>query len=123
VLAAAADAMLAPQQVRHDMTGEFTLACTHTVAGYFVTPLLTRFRRIFPSIKINLVERDRPEIERRIVSGEVDIAVCLLSPLQSRSAGNRAAGKFETAPVVARKSSPARAQEDYIARHPGPPSA
>ena len=83
VLAAAADAMLAPQQVRHDMTGEFTLACTHTVAGYFVTPLLTRFRRIFPSIKINLVERDRPEIERRIVSGEVDIAVCLLSPLQN----------------------------------------
>jgi DNA-binding transcriptional LysR family regulator len=83
VLAAAADAMLAPQQVRHDMTGEFTLACTHTVAGYFVTPLLTRFRRIFPSIKIDLVERDRPEIERRIVSGEVDIAVCLLSPLQN----------------------------------------
>jgi len=83
VLAAAADAMLAPQQVRHDMTGEFTLACTHTVAGYFVTPLLMRFRRIFPSIKINLVERDRPEIERRIVSGEVDIAVCLLSPLQN----------------------------------------
>jgi len=83
VLAAAADAMLAPQQIRHDMTGEFTLACTHTVAGYFVTPLLTRFRRIFPSIKINLVERDRPEIERRIVSGEVDIAVCLLSPLQN----------------------------------------
>jgi DNA-binding transcriptional LysR family regulator len=83
VLAAAADAMLAPQQIRHDMTGEFTLACTHTVAGYFVTPLLTRFRRIFPGIKINLVERDRPEIERRIVSGEVDIAVCLLSPLQN----------------------------------------
>ena len=50
VLAAAADAMLAPQQVRHDMTGEFTLACTHTVAGYFVTPLLTRFRRIFPCL-------------------------------------------------------------------------
>lgn len=82
VLAAAVDAMLAPQQVQRDMAGELTLACTHTVAGYFVTPLLSRFRRIFPGVKINLVEFDRPEIERRILSGEVDLAVCLLSPLQ-----------------------------------------
>ncbi|OVE86811.1 hypothetical protein B7W89_24675 [Agrobacterium tumefaciens] len=81
VLAAAVDAMLAPQQVQRDMTGELTLACTHTVVGYFATPLLSRFRRIFPLIKVNLVELERPEIERRILSGEIDLAVCLLSPL------------------------------------------
>ena len=83
VLAAAVDAMLAPQQVQRDMAGELTLACTHTVAGYFVTPLLSRFRRIFPGIEVNLVEFERPEIERRVLSGEVDLAVCLLSPLES----------------------------------------
>lgn len=82
VLAAAVDAMLAPQQVQRDMAGELTLACTHTVAGYFVTPLLSRFRRIFPGIKVNLVEFARPEIERRILSGDLDLAVCLLSPLE-----------------------------------------
>lgn len=82
VLAAAVDAMLAPQQVQRDMTGAFTLACTHTVAGYFVTPLLSRFRRIFPGIRVDLVECSRPEIERRVISGAVDLAVCLLSPLQ-----------------------------------------
>lgn len=82
VLAAAVDAMLAPQQVQRDMAGEMTLACTHTVAGYFVTPLLSRFRRIFPGVRVNLVELDRPEIERRILTGEVDLALCLLSPLR-----------------------------------------
>lgn len=82
VLAAAVDAMLAPQQVRHDMTGEITLACTHTVAGYYLSPQLARFRRIFPGIRVNLVELDRPEIARRIMTGEVDIAMCLTSPLR-----------------------------------------
>lgn len=82
VLAVAVEAMLAPRQIRRDMSGELTLACTHTVAGYFIAPLLSRFRRIFPGIKVNLAECTRPEIERRIVSREVDLAVCLLSPLQ-----------------------------------------
>jgi len=82
VLSAAVDAMLAPQQVRLDMMGEFTLACTHTVAGYFLSPLLARFRRLFPGIIVKLLELERPEIERRIISGEVDLAMCLTSPLQ-----------------------------------------
>jgi len=82
VLAAAVDAMLAPQQVRHDMTGEFTVACTHTVAGYFLPSILSRFRRQFPGIVVNCVELERPEVERCIISGEVDLAMCLTSPLQ-----------------------------------------
>lgn len=82
VLAAAVDAMLAPQNVRRDLDGEFTLACTHTVAGYFITPLLSRFHRIFPGIKVNLLELDRPDIERLLESREIEIAACLLSPLE-----------------------------------------
>jgi len=81
VLSAAVDAMLAPQQMRLDMTGEFTLACTHTVAGYFLSPLLARFRRVYPGIIVKLVELERPEIERRIINDEIDIAMCLISPL------------------------------------------
>ncbi|MBB4299514.1 MULTISPECIES: LysR family transcriptional regulator [Rhizobium] len=83
VLAAAVNAMLAPQLVQRDMAGELTLACTHTVTGYFATPLLSRFRRIFPEIKVNLVEFKRAEIERRILEGDIDLAICLLSPLES----------------------------------------
>ena len=82
VLAAAADAMLAPQQVRRDMSGEFTLACTHTVAGYFLPPILARFRRLFPGVVVQLVELKRPEIERCIDSGEIELAMCLTSALK-----------------------------------------
>ncbi|MDQ0390365.1 LysR family transcriptional regulator [Labrys monachus] len=82
VLATAVDAMLAPQKVRRDLDGELTLACTHTVAGYFITPLLSRFARIFPGIKVKLVELERPCIEDRLMSGELEVAVCLLSPLE-----------------------------------------
>lgn len=74
--------MLAPQKVRHDLDGELTLACTHTVAGYFFTPLLSRFARIFPGIKAKLVELERPSIESQSMSGELDIAARLLSPLE-----------------------------------------
>ncbi|WP_445489634.1 LysR family transcriptional regulator [Rhodopseudomonas sp. RCAM05734] len=82
VLAVAVDAMLAPQKVRRDLDGELTLACTHTVAGYFITPLLSRFARIFPGIKVKLVELERPKIEHQLMSGELEIAACLLSPLE-----------------------------------------
>lgn len=74
--------MLAPQKVRHDLDGELTLACLHTVAGYFITPLLSRFAQIFPGIKARLVELERPSIESQLMSGELDIAARLLSPLE-----------------------------------------
>lgn len=82
VLAAAEDAMQAPQLVRRDMAGELTLACTHTVAGYFLPPLLSRFRRLFPGITVTLVELDHPAIEQGIARGEIELAMCLASPLQ-----------------------------------------
>jgi DNA-binding transcriptional LysR family regulator len=82
VLAAVEDAMQAPQLVRRDMAGELTLACTHTVAGYFLPPLLSRFRRLFPGITVTLVELDHPAIEQGIAKGEIELALCLASPLQ-----------------------------------------
>lgn len=82
VLAAAEDAVQAPRLVRRDMTGDLTLACTHTVAGYFLPPLLGRFRRLFPGITVTLVEFDHPEIERGLALGEIELAMCLASPLK-----------------------------------------
>lgn len=82
VLAAAEDAMQAPQLVRRDMVGELTLACTHTVAGYFLPPLLGRFRRLFPGVAVRLVELERSEIERGITAGEIELALCLVTPLE-----------------------------------------
>lgn len=82
VIAAAAEAMQAPHRVRHDMTGVLKVACTHTVAGYYLPPLLTRFQRQYPGIRIELVEMTRTRIEECLRNGEVEVAVCLTSPLE-----------------------------------------
>lgn len=82
VLAAAVEAMQAPHRIRHDMAGVLKLACTHTVAGYYLPPLLARFKREFPGIKVDLSELKRADIESNLLSGEIEIAVCLTSPLE-----------------------------------------
>jgi DNA-binding transcriptional LysR family regulator len=82
VLTAATEAMHAPHEMRHDMTGVLKLACTHTVAGYYLPPLLARFRRKFAGIKVELVELTRTEIETCLLNGEIEVALCLTSPLE-----------------------------------------
>lgn len=82
VITAAAEAMQAPHRVRHDMTGVVKLACTHTVAGYYLPPLLARFHRQYPGIKVDLVEMTRTQIEESLISGEAEVALCLISPLE-----------------------------------------
>ncbi|GAB2458448.1 LysR family transcriptional regulator [Comamonas humi] len=81
VLAAAAEAMQAPHRIRRDMTGVLRLACTHTVVGYYLPPLLARFQRQYAGIRVELVEMTREQIEKSLISGEVELAMCLISPL------------------------------------------
>ena len=54
-----------------------------TVAGYFLPPLLSRFRRGFPGVTVRMQEIPRDEIEPRIVDGRLDIAVMLVSNLRN----------------------------------------
>lgn len=82
VIAAAAEAMQAPHRIRHDMTGVLKLACTHTVAAYYLPTMLARFHRQYPGIKVELVEMTRIQIEEGLISGEIEVAVCLISPLE-----------------------------------------
>ena len=86
VMAAAAQAMLAPQQAGYGMEGHLTIACTHTVIGYFLPPLLTRFRRIFPEIQVKLIELDRPQIVHSILNNDVDMAICLTALVENADA-------------------------------------
>src|SRR5262249_53129614 len=86
VVAAVSDATHAPRQVRSGVTGRFSLAMTFTVAGYFLAAPLARFRRIFPGVAVKLFEIDRVDIERKLVSGEIDLAVMLTSNLKDAEA-------------------------------------
>jgi DNA-binding transcriptional LysR family regulator len=69
-----------------ELEGSLTLATTITVAGYFLAPLLSRFRNTFPNIRVSLVEAKRHEIEAMLLAGELDLAIMLVSNLSNREA-------------------------------------
>ncbi len=83
IVAAVSEATRAPRRQGADVRGEIDVALSYTVAGYFLPPVLARFSRAFPGVTVRLRELDRDEIERRIVSGEVDLAVMLVSNIRN----------------------------------------
>jgi len=71
--------------INHDtprrVEGRLTLAVTDTIAGYFLTPLLTRFRRIFPHVDLTIREAPRRDIEAGLAAGDMEVALLLTSNL------------------------------------------
>ncbi len=79
ILAAVSAAKHALNQRQTDFSGTLKLGVTITVAGYFLAPLLARFRRSFPNIDIQIIEYKRTAIEKKLANGELDIALILTS--------------------------------------------
>jgi len=66
--------------------GKIRIGVTPVVTGYFLSDLLSRFRKLFPKIEIQLVEDKRSYIEHLLVNGELDLALLMVSNLEERSA-------------------------------------
>ncbi len=73
------EAVRIPKRVKEDVKGSINLAVSYTVAGYFIPRLLSQFIRAFPSIKVNLSEADRANIEEGLITNGFDVAVMLTS--------------------------------------------
>jgi DNA-binding transcriptional LysR family regulator len=84
ILSAVDGASYALSQPDSDLSGAITLATTVTVAGYFLAPLLARFRKIFPNVDVRIVEAKRCAIESGIAAGGFDVALMLVSNLSDR---------------------------------------
>ncbi len=81
IASACNDALRMSREVPHDVQGQVSLAVTYTVAGYFLTPILMRFRRLFPQIEIVLREAERVRIEEDILNGSGEVGLILTSNL------------------------------------------
>lgn len=81
VAAACNEAMAISHDMPRKVRGSLTLAVTDTIAGYFLTPLLTRFRRIFPQVDLSIREALRRDIEAGLALGDIEVAVLLTSNL------------------------------------------
>ena len=83
IVAAVSEATRAPRRTSENVSGIIEVGVTYTVAGYFLPPILARFIRAFPNVSVKLVEGERERIEQAIVSGQLDLAVLLVSNLRN----------------------------------------
>lgn len=78
------DAMSSMTNREAATTGRIRLGVTYTGAGYFLLPILARFRRAYPNVAVDLIEMDRPRLEQSLQSGELDLALLIVSNLSKK---------------------------------------
>lgn len=62
--------------------GHLGVVASPAVHGYFLPPLLARFRRLFPAVGVELTEMDRGEAEQALAKGGTDVGVLLTSNMR-----------------------------------------
>lgn len=73
-----------PHFQRHQLKGSIRLGASYVVLGYFLPPLLARFRQHYPDIDLDLRDMERAEIEEGVLSGELELGLVLLSNSEQR---------------------------------------
>lgn len=85
VMDAVNDAMRHASLLPQTAQGTIRLAATYTVLGYFLPDLLSRFKRSYPQVEIDLVDMDRATLEAALKEGSIDLGVGLLSNIDSET--------------------------------------
>ena len=83
IIAAVNEAVQTPLSTDLGLSGRIRVGMSYTVAGYFLPRHYTRFARNNPGIDVELVELPRNAIEHRLVEGDLDLAVMLVSNLRN----------------------------------------
>lgn len=73
-----------PHFQRHQLKGSIRLGASYVLLGYFLPPLLARFRQHYPDIDLDLRDMERFEIEQGVLSGELELGLVLLSNSEHR---------------------------------------
>lgn len=56
-------------------TGHLTLGGTYFFSSFIFPPLIARFQKAFPHVKVNLFEGHTPLLEQKLFAGELDIMI------------------------------------------------
>ncbi len=84
------DVQTARQAFREDEAtqsgGRLSLGVTSLVAGYVLSDILSRFRRAYPRVEMNVIEDDGGYLQHLLIGGELDVAVLLTSSIRDRMA-------------------------------------
>src|SRR5690606_38675673 len=69
------EAVTAVRQVQGLTVGHLTVGGSTTVGTYLLPPLLARFRQDYPHVGADLVVANAEEVNRRLLDGEIGLAV------------------------------------------------
>ena len=86
ILADVATARTAFRDDAEQATGRLSLGVTSLVAGYVLSDILSRFRRAFPQVELNVIEDNGDYLQHLLIGGELDVAVLLTSSVKDRMA-------------------------------------
>ena len=86
-------------------SGDLRIACSDTVAQYWLAPLLGTFAKSFPGARLHLDISSSPEIANRVASGLDDVGFVLL-PLQHPSLLHRTVLSYHHVAAFAKGQTP-----------------
>ena len=86
ILADVATARTAFRDEAEAASGRLSLGVTSLVAGYVLSDILSRFRRAFPQVDLNVIEDNGDYLQHLLIGGELDVAVLLTSSVKDRMA-------------------------------------
>ncbi|MEN9409092.1 MAG: hypothetical protein RL216_1066 [Pseudomonadota bacterium] len=86
ILSDVATARTAFRDEAETATGRLSLGVTSLVAGYVLSDILSRFRRAFPQVELNVIEDNGDYLQHLLIGGELDVAVLLTSSVRDRMA-------------------------------------
>jgi DNA-binding transcriptional LysR family regulator len=86
VLAAVTDATRLHNTQPKGLSGVLSIGVTSLVAGYYLSDLLTRFRRQCPEVEVYVTEDQAPFLEHLLINGELDAAIMVSNALSERQA-------------------------------------
>ena len=59
----------------HHAKGTLSVGVTHTQARYALPPIVTRFKKRFPDVKLKLLQGNPHQLARMVLAGETDVAI------------------------------------------------
>ena len=65
--------------------GTVDLRISYTIAGYFLPPLLARFKRACPAVDVRMSQEERGGIEREVISEAADFGVFIVNNVRVAS--------------------------------------
>jgi DNA-binding transcriptional LysR family regulator len=64
-----------------ELSGPLAVGVTSLVAGYYLSELLSRYRRNCPEVSVQVIEETPPFLEHLLINGELDVAIMVSNAL------------------------------------------